>query len=182
MSFPLEEELRKYLDRYPEEKPTIDRFKALLQHPEAFQRTHLPGHITGSSFIVSEDLTETVLVHHAKLNRWLQPGGHCDGDRDVVQTALREANEETGLKTLTLLHREIYDLDIHRIPKRKDFPSHDHYDIRYVMKANVSEPIVVSEESHDVKWIALKELERYNSEAALLRLRDKLGTLSISDF
>ncbi|MBS1542942.1 MAG: NUDIX hydrolase [Bacteroidetes bacterium] len=174
MSFPLEEELRKYLDRYPEEKPTIDRFRALLQHPDAFQRTHLPGHITGSSFIVSEDLTQTVLVHHAKLNRWLQPGGHCDGDPDVVQTALREANEETGLKNLMLLHEEIYDLDIHRIPERKDFPAHDHYDIRYVMRATLSEPIVVSEESHDVKWIALKELEKYNNEAALLRLREKL--------
>lgn len=117
---------------------------------------------------------QTLLVHHAKLNKWLQPGGHADGDTNVVRVALREANEETGLQNLILSSPEIFDLDIHTIPTRKDFPQHDHYDVRYLIKASTTEKIIVSEESHDVKWVSLSELEVYNNESSILRMRDKL--------
>lgn len=150
------------------------KFIELLQHKDAFQRTHLPGHITGSAFIVSEDNSQTLLVHHAKLNKWLQPGGHADGDVDMARVAMREANEETGLQNLMLTSQEIFDLDIHIIPTRKDFPEHEHYDVRYLFKASPSEKIIVSEESHDVKWIKLSDLEKYNNESSILRMRDKL--------
>lgn len=150
-----------------------DRFLKLLESPDAFERTHLPGHITGSAFIVSEDFSHTLLVHHAKLNRWLQPGGHADGDTNVTRVALREAKEETGLSNLTLVATEIFDLDIHTIPERKDFPQHDHYDVRYLFTGSMQDKITVSEESHDVKWVALDELERYNGENSVLRLKEK---------
>ncbi len=169
--------LEAYAVRYSAEKDRVSRYLQLLKHADAFQRTHLPGHITGSAFIVSSDFKQTLLVHHAKLNRWLQPGGHADGDTDVVRVAMREANEETGLKHLEILTRDIFDLDIHPIPARKDFPSHDHYDIRYVVNASTEEKIVVSEESFDVKWVPLEILEKYSDEKSLLRMREKLAHL-----
>ncbi len=158
----------------PEEVQFKGRFLELLEHPDAFQRTHLPGHITGSAFIVSEDLTQTLLVHHAKLNRWLQPGGHADGDIDVARVAMREANEETGLLHLKLVSGDIFDIDIHPIPTRKDFPAHDHYDVRYLVSGSIDEKIIVSEESHDAKWVKLSELEKYTNEKSVLRMRGKL--------
>jgi 8-oxo-dGTP pyrophosphatase MutT (NUDIX family) len=161
--------------RWPAETPTVDRYLSLLQHPDAFLRTHLPGHITGSAFIISTDGRHTLLVHHAKLNRWLQPGGHADGDTDVVRVATREANEETGVLQLELISPDIYDLDIHPIPARPDFQLHDHYDVRYLFRAPIEAPLTVSEESYDVRWVALSDLERYNPEPSLLRMRDKLG-------
>lgn len=173
-----DEQIRHYKTVDTNEAAFKAKFLALLQHPDAFQRTHLPGHITGSSFIVSDDFKHTLLVHHAKLNRWLQPGGHADGDTDVARVALREANEETGLRNITLLRPDIFDLDIHVIPARKDFPQHEHYDVRYLFRASMEEPVVVSEESHDVKWIALSALESYNNEPALLRMRGKFRALS----
>lgn len=174
----LAEGIRHYSTSYPGEVSFVSKFLQLLTHPDAFQRTHLPGHITGSAFIVSDDFTQTLLVHHAKLNKWLQPGGHADGDTKVARVALREANEETGLKTLLLITQEILDLDIHPIPARKDFPQHDHYDVRYLVRGAISEKIIVSEESHDVKWVLLQELEKYNSETSILRMRDKLLALA----
>ncbi|MBL7845969.1 MAG: NUDIX hydrolase [Cyclobacteriaceae bacterium] len=174
MLIALEHLLQKYLDSYSHERVIAERYLSLLRHPDAYLRTHLPGHITGSAFIVSEDMSKTLLVHHAKLNRWLQPGGHADGDTDVQGVARREANEETGVMRLELLGTGIYDLDIHLIPARKDFPSHDHYDVRFLFSASEHDPLVVSEESHDVRWVALDELERYNPEISLLRMRDKL--------
>ncbi|MBK5278772.1 MAG: NUDIX hydrolase [Bacteroidia bacterium] len=168
------QELQSYQTSFVEEKGYINSFLHLLKDTDAFQRTHLPGHITGSAWIVNSDKTKALLVHHAKLNRWLQPGGHADGDENVLQVALREAEEETGLKQLSVLKNNIFDLDIHTIPNRKDFPEHLHYDIRFLVKADESEQIIVSEESHDVKWIQLSALESYNNETSIIRLKQKL--------
>ena len=170
----LAEAIRQYASNWHAEAGTANRYLALLGHPDAFLRTHLPGHITGSAFLIDPSRTHTLLVHHGKLNRWLQPGGHADGDTDVVGVARREANEETGVLDLNLIGTDIYDLDVHRIPARTDFPAHDHYDVRYLFLAPMDAPVIVSEESHDVRWVRLADLEQYNAEASLLRLRDKL--------
>lgn len=163
-----------YTTPFAEEKKFISLFLNLLKNERCFHRDYLPGHITGSAWIVNKDRSKVLLVHHAKLNRWLQPGGHADGEENVLNVALREAEEETGVKNFTVLQNSIFDLDIHTIPARKDFPEHQHYDIRYLMEADENAPIIVSEESHDVKWIALKELETYNDEPSIVRLKEKL--------
>ncbi|MBI3481525.1 MAG: NUDIX hydrolase [Bacteroidetes bacterium] len=146
---------------------------ALLNHKDCFQRTHLPGHITGSAWMVNGDRTKTLLVHHAKLNKWVQPGGHADGDENILNVALREAEEETGLKNLKPF-TTIFDVDIHKIPARKDFPEHFHYDIRFLTEADETEKIIVSDESHDVKWVSMNELENFTMERSVLRMKDKL--------
>ncbi len=92
----------------------------------------------------------------------------------LAEVARREANEETGVVQLDLILPDIYDLDVHLIPARKDFPAHDHYDVRFLFRASMDEQVVVSEESHDVRWVSLADLEKYNSEPSLLRMRDKL--------
>lgn len=167
-------ELTSYSSNYPEEQKFVPAFLELLKQERCFERDHLPGHITGSAWIVNKDHSKVLLVHHAKLNRWLQPGGHADGEENVLNVSLREADEETGVKDFKVLNDHIFDLDIHTIPARKDFPEHLHYDIRFLIEANDNDLIVVSEESHDVKWIALKELENFNDESSILRLKKKL--------
>ena len=118
-----------YTTPFSEEKLFISRFQELLIQQNCFERTHLPGHITGSSWIVDSAHTQVLLVHHAKLNKWLQPGGHADGDENVLRVALREAEEETGLKKLTVILETPFDVDVHLIPARKDFGEHFHFDV-----------------------------------------------------
>lgn len=170
------EALRKYKTVYEEERGFAQKFIELLQHPGAYQRLHLPGHITGSSWIVNNDGTKVLLVKHAALHKWLQPGGHADGDENVFRVALREANEETGLVNLTPVGSGFLDIDIHAIPARKDlsFPQHDHYDVRFLFQADEADELKISDESTDLKWVELRELEKYNSEKSILRLRSKL--------
>ena len=163
-----------YKSTYTEEGAFIADFLKLLEAPTCFERTHLPGHITGSAWITTPQRDYVLLVHHAKLNRWLQPGGHADGDENVLRVALREADEETGLKNFKLVNELPFDVDIHLIPERKDFPAHYHYDIRFLMEASRDEKVIVSEESHDVKWIALNQLESYTTEQSVLRMKAKL--------
>lgn len=157
-----------------EEQPFVAAFASLLKHDPCFERTHLPGHITGSAWITDKARKNVLLVHHAKLNRWMQPGGHADGDENVLRVARREAEEETGLLHFKTLSEIPFDVDIHTIPARKDFPEHLHYDIRFLLEADVNERIIVSEESHDVKWVALDELEKFTLERSVLRMKEKL--------
>ena len=163
-----------YKTVYEEEAPFSADFLKLLAAPACYERTHLPGHITGSAWIVTPARDYVLLVHHAKLNRWLQPGGHADGDENVWRVAMREAQEETGLTNIKTVGANPFDVDIHLIPERKDFPAHYHYDVRFLMEASREEKIIVSEESHDVKWIPLSELERYTTEQSVLRMKAKL--------
>lgn len=149
--------LQSYSSPFPDEQKFVPRFLELLKSKRAYYRDFLPGHVTGSAWIIDRSREYALLVHHAKLDRWLQPGGHADGDENIVAVARKEAEEETGLKKLTLLH-PLFDIDIHPIPERKDFPQHDHYDIRCLFMADRDERISVSEESHAVEWIPLKDV------------------------
>jgi 8-oxo-dGTP pyrophosphatase MutT (NUDIX family) len=120
-------------------------------HADCCERTCIPGHLTGSAWVVSADGRRTLLMHHRKLDRWLQPGGHADGDADLARVALREAEEETGLHDLVVEHR-VFDLDRHAIPARRSDPEHWHYDVRFVVRATGSEDFVGNEESHAMAW------------------------------
>jgi len=101
--------------RCPDEAGSVSLFAGFLQsHPRVFERGHEQGHFTGSAWLVSADGTRVLLMHHRKLDRWLQPGGHTGGDADLARVALREAHEETGLAGLRI-EDGIFDIDRHRI-------------------------------------------------------------------
>jgi 8-oxo-dGTP pyrophosphatase MutT (NUDIX family) len=166
-----------YHSTYSEERKFAAQFLELLKHPRAYHRDHLPGHMTGSAWIIDKSKQYALLVHHAKLNRWLQPGGHADGDENIVAVAQKEAEEETGLKNLTLLNA-LFDIDIHPIPERKDFPQHDHYDIRCLFIADKNDRILVSEESHSVEWFPLPEIAtKAENNPSIIRMIKKVSNL-----
>ena len=134
----------------------------------AYTRDRQQGHFTGSSWLVSGDGRRVLLTHHRKLGRWLQLGGHADGDEDLARVALREAEEESGLRGLRV-EPEIFDLDRHWIPQRREVPGHWHYDVRFVVHAEGSEVFAVSEESLDLAWRDIEEMADDESMDASLR-------------
>ncbi len=138
-------------------------------HENCFDRTLLVGHVTGSAWIVDETGTQTLLMHHRKLDRWFQPGGHCDGDPDVQGVARREAWEETGAEVWPA-GEGIFDIDIHTIPARKQEPEHLHYDIRFLFRADAAKQLLINEESNEIKWIPLNEVHLYNDEESMMRM------------
>ncbi len=130
----------------------VDAFIALLAgDDDPFVRERHAGHFTASAWLVSNGGKRVLLTHHRKLGRWLQLGGHADGDRDLARAALKEAEEESGLAGLKI-DRTLFDLDRHWIPEHKGVPAHWHYDVRYVVHAGDIEDFVVSDESHDLAW------------------------------
>ncbi|MEM9743953.1 MAG: NUDIX hydrolase [Pseudomonadota bacterium] len=162
-----------YLGRYPDEQAASDRIRGLVEaHERCFHRDCFPGHITGSAWIVNRAATHALLTHHRKLGRWLQLGGHSDGEGDTRSVAQREGQEESGLR-LELLDAAIFDIDVHDIPARGNEPAHEHHDLRFLFRADTESSFVVSEESHDLAWVPMEQLEDYTDEWSVLRLAHK---------
>jgi 8-oxo-dGTP pyrophosphatase MutT (NUDIX family) len=154
----LAERFSRYAQRWPEEAEAAGEFIALLADTEdPFIRERLTGHFTASAWLVDGPGERLLMTHHRKLDRWLQLGGHADGDRDLAAVALREAEEESGLTDLVVMP-EVFDLDRHWIPERVDVPGHWHYDVRYVVRTTSSEDFVVSDESHALAWRDIDDL------------------------
>jgi len=173
---PLLELLKAYRPIDADDAACHARFAAFVAaQPRCFERALEVGHVTGSAWIVDHPGARVLLTHHAKLDIWVQPGGHCDGDADVAAVALKEAIEETGLRDLERVDEAIFDLDIHTIPARGATPQHEHFDVRFAfrVRAGGGEAFVVTDESHDLAWVRLDELERYTRERSMLRMRAK---------
>ena len=171
--------LRAYLAAGTEQIAQCQQFEAFAaSHADVYHRTHPPGHFTASAWLVSKDGACVLLTHHKKLGRWLQLGGHADGDLDLANVALREAEEESGLTGLTIIP-EIFDLDAHDIPARGVVgapnyePAHIHWDVRFVVRAS-AEDFLVSEESLALSWVDIAALARdVNADASLVRMAEK---------
>ena len=172
--------LDEYESRRPDETETLARIRRLLAERErAFHRDCFePGHITSSAWIVSRESGAALLTHHRKLERWLQLGGHADGETDVLASALREANEESGLQGFQALPLaggpQILDIDVHVIPARKDEPAHEHHDIRFLLEVSEIQKIERQvEESKEVRWFTKAELMAQTDEESVLRMQRK---------
>jgi 8-oxo-dGTP pyrophosphatase MutT (NUDIX family) len=163
-----------YVPFGPEDEGARARIADFVRaHPDCFERSLLVGHVTGSAWIVDRERTHCLLTHHRKLDRWLQLGGHADGDSDVLAVAMREAREESGLASLSAVSPSIFDCDVHRIPARAAEPEHWHHDVRFLVEADPAEPFVVSEESKDLAWVALADVARLGTDSSVLRMVDR---------
>jgi 8-oxo-dGTP pyrophosphatase MutT (NUDIX family) len=169
----LQESLLEYASRYPGDAHVADCLSFLANASHPFDREHESGHFTGSGWLVDASGKRVLLTHHRKLNRWLQLGGHADGDHDLAAVALREAGEESGLSGLTVEH-VIFDVDRHWIPERPNESGHWHYDVRYVVRAGVHDSFAVSNESLDLAWVSIETLATASdTDESLRRMAQK---------
>jgi 8-oxo-dGTP pyrophosphatase MutT (NUDIX family) len=127
-----------------------------------------PGHFTASGFVVSPDGSSLLLIHHRRLDRWLQPGGHIDPeDVSPIAAAAREVLEETGIGTEPILG-DLIDLDIHPIPPRSPEPAHEHFDLRFAFRARDAD-VIADEEVNDAAWVPWSLIESYEVDDSVVR-------------
>jgi 8-oxo-dGTP pyrophosphatase MutT (NUDIX family) len=184
---PLAALLERHVAAAPEDAPAAARFAALMRAREdCLLRSCEIGHVTASALVLSSDLERCLLTHHRKLGRWLQLGGHVDGEARVHLAALREANEESGLQRLAFLGHDgaacdplPVDLDVHPIPAHGLEPRHEHHDVRFALVATGDEEVVVSDESLALRWFEVEAVAGSGFEPSLARLARRV--LAIRD-
>lgn len=144
--------------------------KVLCTESDPFSREQLPGHFTASAWVVSHDGKSVILLLHKKLNLWLQPGGHADGIADLEQVARTELREECGLSDVDLVNPEIFNVDIHTIPKHENVPRHFHYDVCFAFRAKADTRLIVSDESHEVRWVSLDQVGMLTRDSTIEKM------------
>jgi 8-oxo-dGTP pyrophosphatase MutT (NUDIX family) len=173
-------ELLQLLDRhrthFMDEAAHVHRTREfVLAHPDCFHCNLWPGHVTGSAWVVSPNRCRVLLLHHGKHDQWFQPGGHADGDADILRVALRETSEETALDPshIRLVSGEIFDVDRHVIPASHRGPRHDHYDIRFLVEMDDDLEIPGNHESHEILWVPLEDVASFNNNRSTHRMVEK---------
>lgn len=159
------------------ESDFLESMLALLELPgDVFSRAHCtPGHLTASAFVVSPDGGSLLLVHHQKLQRWLQPGGHVEPDDvDIFAACAREVREETGVSALEPAQPgALFDVDVHDIPGRPGEPAHRHYDVRVLFRAGQTE-LVAGEGTTGAKWVPFADVPTVGTDESVMRAVRKL--------
>lgn len=168
------DKLARYRPRDRRDACAKDRIAEFVRaNDRCFERSLAVGHITGAAWLIDRASTHVLLTHHRKLDRWLQLGGHCDGDSDVLAVALREAREESDIEAIRAVDGEIFDLDVHVIPAHGDEPEHVHYDVRFLCQTTETERYRVSDESHDLLWLSRDEADRFDLDVSVLAMLRK---------
>ena len=172
--------LRQHHTRFMDEAGYVQRAIGYIEeHEDCFFRELWPIHVTGSAWVISPDCNKILMMHHKKHDQWFQPGGHADGDSDIVRVALRETSEETGidLSQIKLVDLKVFDVDIHSIPAMGNEPQHYHIDIRFLVEIDDSVPVPGNDESHQVLWVSVYDVTRYNNNRSTYRMLDKMRQL-----
>jgi 8-oxo-dGTP pyrophosphatase MutT (NUDIX family) len=170
-------ELARHAHAHPGDGAALARFARLLEDtPAPFARDqYQPGHITCSACVLDGKRAHVLLLHHARLGRWLQPGGHAEpGDATPLADALRELREESGIADPTPLldsnGSALVDVDVHEIPAHGEEPSHLHFDLRYAFVVDGGAALTRSEESTALRWVAVERLAEHGADESVTRL------------
>lgn len=170
----LVELLHAYMPSDAEEKVYKERMLEFIKkHANCFERSLTVGHFTGSAWLLDQDKSHVLLMHHTKLDKWMQLGGHCDGDSDVLAVALKEAQEESGINSIISVSQNIFDIDIHAIPASGNNQEHYHYDVRFLLQVNGSGAFVQNRESKELRWISTDRKELPTNSRSIVRMFDK---------
>jgi len=170
--------LNNYVTGDGQEREDVGVIRGFVEQFEnIFVRDCLSAHMTGSALVVNPDTRQVLLHNHIKLNRWLQFGGHADGETDMAKVAMKEAREETGLTDLVFANPEMakmpIDIEVQTIPEKNGVPEHKHLDFRYVIYTKATEvPKPDEGESQDLKFFGFEELALLTDklDPALIRL------------
>jgi 8-oxo-dGTP pyrophosphatase MutT (NUDIX family) len=172
--------LERHHTRFMDEAANVHRTRDFVEaHADCFHCDLWPGHVTGSAWVVNPARDHVLLLHHGKHGQWFQPGGHADGDADILRVALRETSEETGLDAshIRLVDGALFDVDVHTIPASHRGPRHTHYDMRFLVEMDDDLPIPGNAESNDITWVPLHQVTRFNNNRSTYRMLEKTRRL-----
>ncbi|PLX29421.1 MAG: nucleoside triphosphate hydrolase [Alphaproteobacteria bacterium] len=167
--------LAAYTSSYPEELVYKEKMLQFLDTcPDCFLRSCRAGHFTASAFLLNPEKTHVLLLLHAKLDKWMQLGGHCDGDPDALGVAIKEAQEESGIQKIRAIRPTVFDIGIHLIPPYKEEEAHYHFDIRFLLHAYETDQVIQNHESKALQWLKITGENLPKNRASVDRMFEKI--------
>jgi 8-oxo-dGTP pyrophosphatase MutT (NUDIX family) len=173
-----------------EEKDKVEIIQLLKTVPNIFERENKQYHMTASAWVVNKNHTKVLMIYHNIYNSWSWLGGHADGETDLLQTAIREVKEESGVKNVYPVSEKIYSLEILTVDghekKGNYVSSHLHINITFLLQADENErTIVKSDENSGVTWFELQEAinastEEWFQKRIYKKLNEKLKIYSLN--
>lgn len=173
--------IKTYLNHFENEKEQLNKLITLIEKSKGkdiFDSKNIEGHVTASGFIYAKKEKAILLLEHKKLEKLLQPGGHVeDEDTTILDSAIREIHEETGLENLELINlfdnKDIpFDINTHIIPDspKKNMPQHYHHDFRYLFTVDeISDIRIDLNESNNYKWIKISNLQEIDDFKIIIK-------------
>lgn len=158
----LKEQIEKYIPYDEQEEKDKEQYlKYIDKFDDVLVRDNIFGHFSASAFVLNKERTKMLVVYHIINDGWIYPGGHADGEKDLLSVAVREVEEETGLKA-KVLDENIYSIQSvpvkGHIKRGKYVSAHLHFDVLYLMEADDKIPLVYrTDESKGVKWVSFDE-------------------------
>ncbi len=158
----IKEQIESYTPFNEQEEKDKEQFLEFVNSfDDVLTRKNIFGHFSSSAFVVNKERTKMLVVYHIINDGWIYPGGHADGENDLLSVAVREVEEETGLK-IKILDNSIFGLQSApvkgHIKKGKYVSAHLHFDIIYLMEADDTIPLIYKEdESKGVRWVSFEK-------------------------
>ena len=158
----IKEQIESYTPFNEQEEKDKEQFLEFVNSfDDVLTRKNIFGHFSSSAFVVNKERTKMLVVYHIINDGWIYPGGHADGENDLLSVAVREVEEETGLKT-KVLDNSIFGLQSlpvrGHIKRGKYVSAHLHFDVIYLMEADDTIPLIYREdESKGVKWVSFEK-------------------------
>ena len=156
----------------------IDTFDDVLTRNNEF------GHFTASAWVVNKKRTKVLMIYHNIYKSWAWTGGHADGENNLLETAIRELKEETGVKNVNVLDNNIFSLEIicvnGHVKRGKYVSSHVHLNLTYLFEVDENEILRIKlDENSGVKWINIEDVEKVSNEKWMIenvykKLNEKL--------
>lgn len=175
---------KEILEYQPINNQEINDKKIILDYIDHFYeniltRKNKVAHMTSSGLILNDSLDKILMIHHNIYNTWAWTGGHADGDNDMLKVALKEAKEETGVSNVVPLTDKLASIDIipvyGHIKRGKYVSSHLHLNTSYILIADEKEKLIINEEeTSDVGWINISDLDKYSNEPYLIDIYNKI--------
>ena len=164
-------QLQKYRPSNEQEEKDCREIQRLLHScPDLYTRQNACCHLTASAWVTNKSRDKVLMAYHNIYQSWSWLGGHADGDTDLLHTALREVQEESGLKTVRALSNEIFSVEILTVDgheKRGEYvSSHLHLNVTYLLEADETQPVrKKADENSAVSWFSLEDAVSKSSEA-----------------
>ncbi len=152
-----------------EEKDKETMLEYINTFDDVLTRNNEFGHFTASSWAVNKQRTKVLMIYHNIYKSWAWTGGHADGEEDLLNVAIRELKEETGVKNVKVLNNDIFSLEIicvdGHVKRRKYVSSHVHLNVTYLLEVDEEETLKIKEdENSGVKWVNIEDVEKVTEE------------------